>query len=122
MPNLARTVKIGLPDLITLLNYYQAAVNSHVGDLGNQTYEVTLGKIANRSSCLITPEELESLVYHAKQAIFEKLKPVNNDLRLKSYYKLMKRLDDDIPQLFKTLPSGEIVFVNFEDRKDDANG
>lgn len=95
---------------------------SDVGDLGNQTYEEVVDSISRRSSIKITPTELESLVYHTKQAIFEKLKPVTVDLRVKNYQKIMKRLANEIPQLFKALPSGEIVFVDFEDRENVERG
>lgn len=121
MANLPLTIDIELNDLVTLLGYYWSVVNSHVGDLGSSNYDETVAVIGSRSKCRVTPEELESLIYHMKQAIFEKIKPVNLDLRHKSYYKIMKKLNDDIPQLFKTLPSGEITFINFEDRKNERS-
>lgn len=117
MPNLPSLVQIELKDLVQLLGYYWSAVNSEVGDLGSKTYEETVTAIGGRSVIRITPSELESLVFHTKQAIFEKLKPVHVDLRLKSYDKIMRRLASEIPQLFKTLPTEEIVFINFEDKK-----
>lgn len=120
MPNLPTTVNIDLQDLSLLLGYYWSSVNSEVGDLGTKTYEETLLDISRQSQCKVTPSQLESLVYHMKQAIFEKLKPVHVDLRLKNYQKIMKRLADDIPQLFKQEESGETVFINFEDKKSDS--
>ena len=116
MSKIPTTVNIDLQDLVLLIGYYWSAVNSHVGDLGVKTYEETVQNIARRSQCKVTPEELESLIYHAKQAIFEKLKPVHVDLKLKSYYKIMKKLHSEIPQLFKELPTGEVTFVNYEDK------
>lgn len=118
MANLPKQVRIELKDLANLLSYYNVAVNSEeIGDLGITTYEEMLSDVSKTSECLVTPEQLESLVYHAKQVIFEKLRPVKVDLRKKSYFKMMEKLSNDIPQLFKTLSSGEIVFIDFEDRK-----
>lgn len=77
-------------------------------------------ELSRQSSCKITPTQLEHLVFHTKQAIFEKLKPVHVDLRNKNYHKMMKRLASEIPQLFKELPSGEISFINFEDKDRDG--
>lgn len=120
MPNLPLKVRIDLKDLTNLLSYYNVAVHSDdVGDLGSKSYEEVLSEVSNTSECYVSPEQLENLIYHAKQVIFEKLRPVRVDLRQKSYHKIMEKLSGDIPQLFKTLPSGEIVFINFEDR---ANG
>lgn len=118
MANLPHKVRIDLRHLAELLSYYNVAVNSdYVGDLGSKPYEEVLSEVANTSECFISPEQLESLVYHAKQVIFEKLRPVKVDMKRKSYHSMMEKLSDDIPQLFKTLPSGEITFISFEDRK-----
>lgn len=100
-----------------LLNYYWASVNSErVGDLNDRTYEETVLEIEKNSSFKVTPAQLENMVFHMKQAIFEKIKPVHMDNRLKSYHKIMRNLRDEIPQLFKELPSGEISFINFQEK------
>lgn len=112
-----KLVNIGLQDFLLLLNYYWSSVNGSLGDLGSKTYEETVIDIDRQSSIKLTPQQLESLVFHTKEAIFEKIKPRFIDLRLKNYHPLMRRLSDQIPNLFKTLPSGEIVFVNFEDKE-----
>lgn len=120
MSQVPNSVTIDLRDLLPLLNYYWSSVNSSVGELGTKTYEETLLDISRQSSIKLTPAQLENLVYHTKQAIFEKLKPMILDLRMKNYQKIMKRLADEIPHLFKKLSSGEIVFINFEE-KENAN-
>lgn len=119
MANLPLTVNIDLQDLTTLLGYYWTSVNSKVGDLGGKSYEETVNAISKRSQVKITPTELEHLVYHMKQVVFEKLKPITVDLRINTFNKMMKNLASDIPQLFKEEPSGEIVFIKFEDREHD---
>lgn len=116
MSSLPNTVNIDLQDLLPLLNYYWSSVNSSVGDLGSKTYEETILSISKQSTLKITPTQLESLVFHMKEAIFEKLKPVTVDLRIKNYHKIMGRLANEIPQLFQTLPTGEIVFIDFKDK------
>lgn len=99
------------------MNYYRAAVNAEeVGDLGTHTFEKMAIDLSNQSECYVTPAQLESLVYHTKHVIFEKVRPIYTDLKQRSYYKMMEHLSKEIPQMFKTLPSGEIVFINFEDR------
>lgn len=114
------TVNIGLHNLLMLLNYYWASVNSdRVGDLGNKTYEETIIEIEKNSTFKVTPSQLESLVFHMKQAIFEKIKPIHTDNRLKSYHQIMRNLKEEIPQLFKELPSGEISFIDFKEREND---
>lgn len=117
MAQVPLTVNIGLQDLIILLNYYWNAVSSdQIGDLGTKTYEELLIDLNRQSSLKISPQQLETLVYHAKHVILEKVKPVKITNQPKTYHGLMKNLKEDIPNLFKTLESGEIVFINFQDR------
>lgn len=118
MPNLPHQVEISIQDFSSLLAFYWTAVNSkQIGDLGSKSYEDVLSEIGKQSHIRVTPEQLENLVYHMKQVVFEKLKPITVDNRQKNYYSILRRLKDDVPQLFKTLSSGEIVFINFEDRE-----
>ena len=90
-----------------------------MGDLGSKTYEETVLDIEKQSVLKVTPAQLESLVFHMKQMIFEKLKPIQVDTRIKSYHAIIRKLKDEIPNLFKELPSGEITFINFEDKPND---
>ncbi len=115
MAKIANSVQIDLRDLVQLLNYYWSSVNSPIGDTGSVTYEENMVNIASQCSCYLTPEQLEGLVYTTKQAIFDKIKPIDIDYRVKSYHGIMKKLKSDIPGLFKELPSGEIVFANFKE-------
>jgi hypothetical protein len=123
MPNLPHTIAIDLRDLVTLVCYYWTAVNSEkIGDLGSNPYEDFMSDLASKCRCQITPEQLESLVYHMKQVIFEKKTAKPIQMKQRNYYHFMRHLKSEIPQLFKELPSGEIVFINFEDREFKDNG
>lgn len=119
MPQIPKTVRINLQDLLLLLNYYWSAVNSpNLGDLGSKSYEETVEEINSQSQLTITPSQLESLVYHMKQAIFEKLKPRTIEFRVKNYNSIMRGLKRQMPHLFKELASGEVTFINFEEREE----
>lgn len=112
---LPKTVKINLKDLLQLLNYYQVASKSaEIGDLGVKTYDDVLTEISQQCEIRVTPNQLESMIYHMKQVVIEKLKPIHTDYRIKNYQKIMKSLSNEADLLFKTLPSGEIVMIDFQ--------
>jgi len=109
-------VHLNLPELVLLLSYYWTSVNSSIGDLGTVDYNETLNQIDQQSNIKISASQLENLVYHMKQVIFEKLRMAKPDPKIKNYNRIMLRLKAQAPSLFKELPSGEVVFVNFQDR------
>lgn len=107
---LSKTVMIDLADLSLLLSFYWSCVNSTVGELGVISYEETVSAINKQSRIEVTPEQLEHLVFHFKQAIFDGLPSSFIDRSPKSYNGLMKRLMNDVPELFEKKASGEVVF------------
>lgn len=117
MPNLPSQIEVDLLDFFHLLNYYWSAVNSSMGELGPRTFEDTVLEIGKNSKISLSPTQLEDLVFQMKEALFEKKKPYV-ERRPQSYHPLMRRLKDQVPALFKEMPSGEIVFINFRDKED----
>lgn len=116
-----KTVNISLHELIELLQYYWAAVNSKkIGDLGLKSYEEIIYELDKQSTVRISPSQLEHLVYHAKEVIMNRIDPIRVNRKAKSYYPLMKRLEDQVPQLFKTTSSGEIVFIEMREKEYDV--
>jgi len=104
-------VKIALNELVTLLQYYWAAVNSKkIGELGLKPYEEVLNDIDKQSRVVITTDQLKNLVYHAKEVIMNRVEPVRVNYKARSYHPIMEKLADQAPHLFYTKPTGEIVF------------
>lgn len=72
------------------------------------TYPDIIKQIDQQSDIKVTPKQLYDLCWYFKNAILEKLK--HNHKKLPDNYNyLMKRLNSQIPQLFVTAPSGEVL-------------
>jgi hypothetical protein len=111
------TVNIRLHDLMVLLMYRWAATNSPlIGELGEATYDETVSAIDTQSKLEITPMQLADLIYHMKECVFGRVKPVKLDFRIKNYNRIMRRLKSTAPNMFKETAAGEVVMVELEDR------
>lgn len=108
-------VRINLSELVLLLNYKQIA-STEIGELGDEIYEETLAAIDRQSKISVTPKQLADLIYHMKECFLDKIKAPRISLKIKNYNHLMRELKDQVPQLFKELPSGEIEMINLEER------
>lgn len=117
---MARTpdlVNIKLQELMLLLTYRWAAVNSPVlGELGVEPHESILNDIDRQSDLQVTPAQLADLVYHMKMAILDKTEPAKLRFTVKNYNKIMRKLKSQAPNLFKELATGEVVMVELEER------
>jgi hypothetical protein len=110
------TVNIGLQELMLLLNYRFAAVNSErVGELGLQTHEELVADLNRQSRVVIKPSQLADLIHHMREAIFEKVRaPYELEYKVKNHNEIMKQLKHQAPHLFKANSAGEIVMVELE--------
>lgn len=117
---MARTpdlVSIKLQELMLLLTYRWAAVNSPIlGELGTENHEGILNDIDRQSSVQLTPSQLADLIYHMKMAILDKTEPARLRFTTKNYNKIMRKLKSQVPNLFKELKSGEVVMVELEEK------
>jgi hypothetical protein len=105
-----------LQDLMLLLSYRWAAVQSSIGELGDRTQEEFVAEIDRLSKVKIRPSQLADLVYHMKEVVFEKVQPAKLDFTTKNHNAIMRRLKQTNPEMFKTLPSGEVVMHELEER------
>jgi uncharacterized protein with NAD-binding domain and iron-sulfur cluster len=111
------TVSINLHELMLLLNYKWACVNSErVGELGTETYEDFLGGLNARCTIEITPRQLEELLFTLKEGVVNRVQPAKLKFTIRNYNGVMKKLKRQLPHMFKELPSGEVSMVELEDR------
>lgn len=116
-PNL---VSITLHDLMLLLNYRWAAVNSErIGDLGILPYEDFVSRMDMQSEVNVSPQQLADLIYHMKQVIFERVKPARLTFTARNYNDTMKKLKAQLPHMFKENSAGEVVMIELEERVGD---
>lgn len=112
------TVDVRLHDLMTLLCYRWAATNSpHVGELGLDNYEKLVTDIDTQSNVNVTPRQLADLIFHMKECVFERVKPVRLDFTIKNHNKMMRRLKQTAPHMFKETAAGELVMIELEEDK-----
>jgi hypothetical protein len=117
MARTPETVSISLHELMVLLNFKWAAVSSSdVGELGDTVYEDLLSQLNSQCKIEIKPKQLDDLIFHMKEVIFERVKPARMEFSHKNHNRFMRRLKAQAPHLFKELPSGEVVMINYEDR------
>ena len=116
---MARTpdlINIPLRELMRLLYYRWAATKSEIGDLGVYCVDDLLKALDEQSRVAITPLQLADLVHHMKECVYEKEQPVCPGFQVKNHNEIMKQLAKAMPDIFKELPTGEVVMVELEDR------
>lgn len=117
MARTPETVSINLHELMLLLNYKWACVNSErVGELGTETYEDFIGGLNARSEISITPRQLEDLLFNLKEGVVNRVQPARLRFTIRNYNSVMKKLKRQLPHMFKELPSGEVVMNELEER------
>lgn len=119
MARTPNTVRISLHILMRLLNYRWSAVKTPtIGELGDVLHEDFVNEIDKQSKVEIRPSQLADLVYHMREAVFDGAPTRVIDLTPKNHNVFMHELRREYPELFKQVPSGEIVMVNIENRDD----
>lgn len=117
MARTPETVSIKLHDLMLLLNYRWAAVNSsEIGELGLVPHEDFVAQIDAQSRVEVTPVQLADLIHHFKECTFEKVKPAKLNFTTRNYNHFLRKLKKQAPTLFKETAAGEVVMVELEDR------
>lgn len=109
-----KQIEIPLHDLMTLLAYYRAGrVNQSVGDLGDKSYEQTLSDIEKQSKICLTYEQLDSLLYHFKQCIMNRVSP-GKERHILNYNFFMEHLARNAPNMFKKdKQTGEVKLIEW---------
>jgi hypothetical protein len=109
-----KRIEIPLHYLTTLLLYYRAGRDREVvGDLGDRTYDQTLTDIEKQSQILLTYEQLDSLLYHFKQCVVNRVSP-GKEKQVTNYNFFMEELARVAPNMFKRdASSGEVKLIEF---------
>lgn len=117
MPRTPELVHIKLHELMLLLTYRWAAVNSPVlGELGVDNHETIVDNIDRQSDVQVTPAQLADLIYHMKMAVLDKTAPHPIRFTMKNYNKIMRKLKSQVPHMFKETAAGEVVMVELEEK------
>ncbi len=108
---------LGLHDLVELLQFKWAAlVHPEIGETNEIPYEQMLQAIDKKNNIELSASQIADLVYSMKEVVFERAVLKKPDATIKNHNVIMRRLKRGNPHLFKELPSGEIVMVNYEVR------
>lgn len=117
MARTPETLQINLHELMLLLNYKWACVNSsRVGELGDLPYEEFIQGLNATCNIEITPRQLEDMVFNVKEGVMNRVEPKKIRFTMTNYNSLMKRLRAQLPHMFKELPTGEVVMNEIEER------